>query len=133
MKRNLMFALIVLTPLSVFAAGSVVPQMLQEYQAQGAASFSAERGKAMWNETHMQKDLGQPVSCASCHGSDLGKPGKHAKTGKLIEPLSPRANPERLTDTAKIEKWFGRNCNWTLGRACTAQEKGDFLTYIQNN
>ncbi|MEA3244387.1 MAG: DUF1924 domain-containing protein, partial [Pseudomonadota bacterium] len=33
-------------------------------------------------------------------------------------------------DGKKIEKWFKRNCKWTLGRECTAQEKADFLAYI---
>ncbi|HCS12500.1 MAG TPA: hypothetical protein DIW28_01710, partial [Zetaproteobacteria bacterium] len=44
---------------------------------------------------------------------------------KRIEPMAPSVNPERLTDPAKIEKWFGRNCEWTIGRDCTAQEKAD--------
>ena len=38
--------------------------------------------------------------------------------------------PERFTDAAKVEKWFGRNCNTVLGRECTALEKGDFITYL---
>ena len=36
-------------------------------------------------------------------------------------------NPKRLSDPAKVEKWFGRNCRWTLGRDCTPQEKADFV------
>jgi len=35
-------------------------------------------------------------------------------------------------DAAKTEKWFLRNCKWTMGRTCTAQEKGDFLAYFQS-
>lgn len=133
MKRKLLFGLIIMTPLTAIAAGSVVPQMLQGYQSEGAGPFDAARGQAMWNETHVQSKTGKAVSCATCHGTDLSQSGTHAKTGKLIEPLSPKANPARLTDPAKIEKWFTRNCKWTLGRACTAQEKGDFLSYIQTN
>ena len=52
-------------------------------------------------------------------------------TGKAIEPLAPSANPKRLTDPEHIEKWFLRNCKWTLGRECTPQEKGDFLVMIR--
>jgi hypothetical protein len=29
-----------------------------------------------------------------------------------------------------VEKWFKRNCNDVVGRACTAQEKGDVLAYV---
>jgi hypothetical protein len=29
-----------------------------------------------------------------------------------------------------VEKWFTRTCQDVLGRACTAQEKGDFITYM---
>ncbi|MFK5970948.1 MAG: DUF1924 domain-containing protein [Candidatus Marithrix sp.] len=31
----------------------------------------------------------------------------------------------------QIRKWFKRNCKWTLGRECNAQEKGDILKFIQ--
>ena len=36
------------------------------------------------------------------------------------------------TDPEHIEKWFTRNCKWTLGRECTPQEKGDFLLMIRS-
>ena len=64
-------------------------------------------------------------SCTTCHGTDQAKPGRHQRTGKVIESMAPSVNPQRLTDVAKIEKWFVRNCKWTLGRECSAQEKGD--------
>jgi len=52
----------------------------------------------------------------------------------MIVSLSPMAlsvNPERFTDAKKIEKWFHRNCTWVLGRVCTAQEKSNILSYLQ--
>ncbi|MCW8907187.1 MAG: DUF1924 domain-containing protein, partial [Sedimenticola sp.] len=52
--------------------------------------------------------------------------------GKAIEPMAPTVNPKRLTEVKQIKKWFVRNCKWTLGRECTAQEKGDFLAYLKN-
>ena len=55
---------------------------------------------------------------------------KYAKTGKAIAPLAPAANAERFTDAAKVEKWFRRNCNDVLGRACTPSEKADVLAYV---
>lgn len=91
----------------------------------GFRGFSASRGEQFFKATH-----GNEWSCASCHGNDATATGKHAKTGKLIQPLAPAANAERFTDPAKVEKWFKRNCNDVLGRACTAQEKGDVLAYL---
>mgnify|MGYP000380230261 CR=1 FL=1 len=45
-------------------------------------------------------------------------------------PLAPAAHAERFTRADKVDKWFKRNCNDVLGRACTAQEKGDVLAYL---
>jgi hypothetical protein len=44
--------------------------------------------------------------------------------------LAPSAQSDRFSDPEKVEKWFKRNCTWTWGRECTAQEKGDFLAYL---
>jgi len=131
MKRTLTLIMLAIMPVTAIAASGVVGELLAGYQAEGAGNFSAERGKAMWNENHASAEGN--VSCASCHGADLTKSGEHMKTGKRIEPMAPSVNAERLTDAAKIEKWFLRNCKGTLGRECSAQEKGDFLTYIQSN
>ena len=59
-------------------------------------------------------------------GAAIGKTRAH----KSIEPLAPVANRERLTDPAKVEKWFKRNCKDVLARECTAQEKADFLAFL---
>jgi mono/diheme cytochrome c family protein len=87
--------------------------------------FSAERGRQFFRQPH-----GSDWSCASCHSDNPAGSGKHAKTAKVIAPLAPAANPERFSNAAKVEKWFRRNCNDVLGRACTAQEKGDALTWL---
>jgi hypothetical protein len=87
--------------------------------------FSPERGKAFFQATH-----GGEWSCASCHTSDPRSTGRHARTSKAIRPLAPAADPERFTSLAQAEKWFKRNCNDVLDRACTAQEKGDVLAYL---
>ena len=70
------------------------------------------------------------LACASCHTNSPLAVGKHMKTNKEILPLAPAANPKRFSDAANVEKWFKRNCNDVLKRACTAQEKGDFMAYI---
>lgn len=87
--------------------------------------FSAARGEKFFMQTH-----GNELSCASCHTENPAAPGKHAKTGKIIQPLAPTANAERFTDMTKVEKWFKRNCNDVLERVCTPQEKGDVLAYV---
>ncbi|MFN7572434.1 MAG: DUF1924 domain-containing protein [Betaproteobacteria bacterium] len=91
----------------------------------GFAGFSAQRGQALF-----AKVGNGDWSCTSCHTANPINPGKHAQTGKEIAPLAPAANPARLTDTAKAEKWFKRNCNDVLGRECTVQEKGDVAVWL---
>ena len=94
------------------------------------AAGDADAGAAAWTTEHPQAGAAPARSCASCHGPDLTKTGRHAKTGKPIEPLAPSVNPERLTDPKKVEKWLYRNCRWPLGRECSAAEKADFLAFI---
>jgi hypothetical protein len=87
--------------------------------------FSPGRGQAFFTTRH-----GGQWSCASCHTSDPRQPGRHAATGKTIAPLAPSANAERFSTPAKAEKWFRRNCNDVLDRACTPIEKGDVLAWL---
>ena len=102
--------------------------LLAPYRTTGAGPFSADQGAAAWD----RKTGTEGRSCASCHGRDLTLPGRHLKTGKPIGPLSPSADPQRLSDARQVEKWLLRNCRWTWGRECTPQEKGDFLQYISS-
>ncbi|MEJ2454494.1 MAG: DUF1924 domain-containing protein [Candidatus Thiodiazotropha sp.] len=125
-KRYFYFAALVWMPAIVHSAE--VESLLDKYRQQGVEQFSAIKGETRWNLVNGDNS---GRSCSDCHGSNLSQVGKHAKTGKRIEPMAPSANPKRLTDMAKIEKWFKRNCKWTLGRACTPQEKGDFLVFLQ--
>jgi hypothetical protein len=144
---------IILITASLFAAGvaqaATVDERLADYQRQGAKNFSAQTGEALWNKEFAEAATGpsvargprlgpvadsrsgKPRSCATCHGRNLGEAGKHAETGKAIEPMRPAVNAKRLTDAKQIEKWFLRNCKWTYGRECTPQEKGDFLMFIK--
>ena len=120
--------------LTAFPALAVTPAEQQkrfEAEARAAGSvfsgFSAQRGETFFKATH-----GGDWSCASCHTGNPLAPGKHAKTSKAIAPLAPGANAERFTDNAVVDKWFRRNCNDVLGRACSAQEKGDVLQYLMS-
>jgi uncharacterized protein DUF1924 len=116
-----------------FPALAAAPAELQKrFEAEaraaaGFAGFSPQRGERFFRSAH-----GGDWSCASCHTDNPLAAGRHAKTGKAIAPLAPAANRERFTDAAAAEKWFRRNCNDVLGRACTAQEKGDVLEYLMS-
>jgi hypothetical protein len=125
--------------LSIFLLGTSVPavaetpaNILKQFeqaarQEKDFGGFSAERGRTFFQQTH-----GNDWSCASCHTKNPVTSGRHARTRKTIKPLAPAANPERFTSTRKVEKWFRRNCNDVVNRACTAQEKGDVLTYLMS-
>lgn len=117
---------LIITVLSTGAVhAATLDQLLQEYRTAGAGPFSAAAGAALWTRE------GGAQTCTTCHNADLRSVGKHAKTGKAIDPMAPSVNPKRITDDYTIEKWFRRNCESAWGRACTAQEKGDILTYIR--
>lgn len=109
----------------------VVADMLKSYQAAGAKDFSAANGDKLWHQGHPDPEQpGKTRGCTTCHGNDLRAKGKHVRTGKVIEPMAPSVNKDRLTDPKFIEKWFRRNCKWVLDRECTLQEKGDLLAYL---
>ena len=92
----------------------------------GFTGFVAERGAAFYRATHPG---GKQGACTSCHGNSPLDKGK-TRAGKDIEPMAVSKSPARYTDKAAVEKWFTRNCQDVLGRACTAKEKGDFITYM---
>jgi len=124
-------ALVVVTGLAAQPALAETPnEMLASIQKEasgtpGFQGFSAAHGESFFKTTH-----GGEWSCSSCHTDNPAAPGKHAKTGKVIDPLAPSANAERFTSPKKMEKWFKRNCNDVLNRVCMPQEKGDVLTYL---
>ncbi len=101
-------------------------QMLALYQQQ-AGSASAARGEQFFLAKVVRD--GKTESCADCHTENPKAVGQ-TRAHKRIEPLAPVANTERLTDPAKVEKWFKRNCKDVHGRECTPQEKADFLAFL---
>lgn len=106
-------------------ASSAVDSLLISYQQQGAGVVDTNEGRDLWFSKHGDR------SCSSCHSDSLSQNGKHIKTGKLIKPMALSVNPERYRDGKKIEKWFRRNCKWTLGRECSAQEKANILSWLR--
>ncbi len=134
MKSTLLCALLVIsqTPVVAQAADETIKQLLEDYASQGASAADAEQGRLLWQTSNRYNGEFAQRSCASCHTQKLGASGKHIKTGKLIKPMAPSVNPQRLSNSKKIEKWFKRNCKWTLGRECSAQEKANILVFIND-
>lgn len=128
MKTLLLISIFSLSLNTALAESSATKQLLNEYITSGAQAADFNRGHSLWEQKVTTR--GQSRSCTSCHGNNLKTEGKHKTTGKVIKAMTPSVNPQRLTDRAKIEKWFKRNCKWTWGRECTAQEKSDLLLYI---
>lgn len=93
--------------------------------------FDISRGEKIFTSKHIGKK-GVEISCVSCHGLNLSEKGKNTSTNKLIEPLSPKANPQRLTDVKDVQKWLRRNFQDVYVREGSAQEKGDVLYYIMS-
>ena len=126
MRTILLAAAVLAGPASAAEPSALLSAYAAEARkAHAAFAPSARRGASFFGARH-----GTDWSCATCHGNPPDGPGRHATTGKTIAPLAPSANPERFTSEAKVEKWFRRNCNDVLGRACTAAEKADVLAYL---
>ncbi len=132
MKINIpIMALLISVPLSFAHADTqTLNKLLQVYVAEGAINPDVEQGKQLWQKIFKADGEFSERSCATCHTQDLTAIGKHVKTNKEIKPMAPSVNPERLSNSKKMMKWFKRNCKWTLGRECTAQEKANLLLYI---
>lgn len=118
-------ALMALVASAAPAADTSPAQQLARFTAEAGAPGQVERGRAFFASRH-----GGEWSCASCHGAPPLQAGKHASTGKSIDPLAPAANARAFTDAAKVDKWFRRNCKDVLSRECSAGEKADVLAYL---
>ena len=119
--KNLIFLACVLT---AFNAEAAPQDALNLYQQQGAEAADVQLGEKLWNTNFGDR------SCSSCHGKDLKAMGAHEKTKKPIKPMALSVNAERYQKTKKIEKWFLRNCKWTFGRECNAQEETNLLSWL---
>ena len=137
MLRNLATTVLVATMALTFSgaglAGPREDQLARYASAAKAANpafsgFSADRGNTLYTKNFAGGKPDTPA-CTSCHGKDPRAAGR-TLTGKTIDPVALSAAPSRYTDPAKVEKWFKRNCNDTLGRECTSAEKADFVAYL---
>lgn len=117
---------------AAFAADAAREAIKAGYARQagpGFTGFSPERGRALFES----RNTASPdyASCTTCHTADPAAQGRHAKTGRAIQPVAVSANPKRFTDAAKVEERFERDCQTVLGRPCSATEKGDYIAYME--
>lgn len=137
MKILLKFTLLTVLFSGVSVHAATPSEILRSYAPQARQEspqfkdFSASRGEQFYRAKRTHSS-GKAMSCASCHTDNPKSTGNHERTRKEIKPLAPVANADRFTDPAKVEKWFKRNCSDVLERACTAQEKGDFIAYLMS-
>jgi hypothetical protein len=117
--------LVLLFTVSLNALAATPAELLAGYTAQAGQPAHAARGETFFKANH-----GQEWQCTSCHSKSPREGGRHASTDKAIEPLAPAVNPKRFTDSAKVEKWFRRNCKDVLARECTPAEKADVLAWL---
>ena len=134
--RFLRMALPVLLAMSWTGAQAASPdELLQGYAGQARKEdpafkeFSTSAGEKFYHAS-VKHSSGRQISCATCHTDSPRNAGKHDKTSKEILPLAPSVNKARFADSGNAEKWFKRNCQDVLERACTAREKGNFIAYI---
>ncbi|EKD98694.1 MAG: hypothetical protein ACD_23C00307G0001 [uncultured bacterium] len=92
------------------------------------ATLSAEAGRAFYTKKVVVD--GKDLSCSACHSDDPTKVGQHNETKKAIDPMAISVIPERFSDVKKVEKNFAKHCKDLYKKDCSAQDKGDFLTYL---
>lgn len=107
------------------AAQADTPQAIMNSYLGPGMQASATQGGLFFNA----RPNGDSIGCTSCHTDNPKALGK-TRANKLIEPMAPVVNAGRFTDPAKVEKWFKRNCKDVLERACTDQEKADFIAFM---
>lgn len=118
-------AALLAAPIAARAGDTTPAQQLARFATDSGAAGQPERGRAFFTSRH-----GGQWSCASCHGNPPTTVGTHASTGKAIDALAPAANPKAFTDSARVDKWFRRNCRDVLQRECTPAEKADVIAWL---
>ena len=116
---------VLLAPLLAAAADTSPDAQAARFATLAGVPGQSQRGQVFFTSRH-----GGEWSCSSCHGNPPVAVGRHASTGKAIEPMAPAVSAKVFTDTARVDKWFRRNCNDVLQRECTSGEKADVLAYL---
>tara|TARA_R110001592_G_scaffold86188_5_gene254453 strand:+ start:1507 stop:1935 length:429 start_codon:yes stop_codon:yes gene_type:complete len=127
-KNILFISLIIGISTSLMAAN--IDNAVTRKASNQIEKLSVTKGKQLWQQKFIGEKPYAERSCTSCHGANVALMGKHIKTNKQIKPMALSSNPKRFTKQAKVDKWFLRNCKWTMGRECTQQEKHDITAYL---
>ena len=130
--NHLILTIFLVVSPTIASSNMQIDTLLNEYQQLAAEPFNAKTGEALWLQTFSSQRSPASRSCTSCHTSNPRNSGKHVRTNKAIDPIAQSTSADRFSDIKKIRKWLKRNCKWTLGRECTAQEKGDVLSYLRD-
>lgn len=125
-SSSLTLAVVLAAAFTPAVAADTPESLLAGYVKQAGAPASPERGEKFFN-TNFGKDYN---GCAQCHGAVPTKDGKDLLMDKKIGPLAPAFNKHRFTERAKVEMAFQMNCRDVVGRACTAAEKADVLSWL---
>jgi cytochrome c peroxidase len=131
-----LFTVLSVSSAAVAAINAQQQAVLEHYKAAAMSEdssfsgFSAARGKTFFLENRTGGSPDTP-SCTTCHTPDPTQQGQ-SRAGKIIDPMAVSKTPNRFSDLDKVEKWFTRNCQSVLGRDCTAQEKGDYITFLSS-
>ena len=97
-------ALAVSATLCAVQVQAVTPaEQLGGYTAQAGSVAQAARGQEFFTSKH-----GKDWSCSSCHTINPTVEGKHASTGKVINPMAIAFNPDRFTDATFAYQGSGR-------------------------
>lgn len=92
--------------------------------------LSAEAGRAFYTKEITVNGVKGKISCSACHTDNPANAGEDINTKKKIKSLAPAVEPKRFSNIEKVEKNFDKHCLDVIKRDCTAQEKGDYITYL---
>ena len=125
MHTRSVFLLVMATLPVAPALAETAPDFMGRFEAEARTSAPGFAASASRGEKFFRTPGSKDWRCTSCHTDNPAQPGQHASTGKTIAPLAPAANSERFVRADKVDKWFKRNCNDVLERACSPAEKAD--------
>jgi hypothetical protein len=125
---TILLALLSFVSFSAQADVATAEQAAKQYSLFAKSTLSADEGRAFYTKKIVV--AGKDLSCSACHTDNPANVGKHNESGKAIQPMSPVVNPKRFSEVQKSEKGFTKHCKDLYGKDCSAQDKGNFITYV---
>ena len=100
-----LWAGLALVPLTSLAADTSAAQQLERWSAQAGAPGQPERGRAFFTTPH-----GGEWSCGFVPRQSADGEGQAREHRQGDRPARTGLQPGTFTDSAKVDKWFRRNC-----------------------